>query len=118
MGHCILEIRTHSISMFGHCISCSERPHLVAAGIAPYMALELGLFDLMPRDLAPFMRGFSSALMATTLCYPLDTVRWSPCFCLQISSPQSATSIHGHDALLPPGHYQVQLLHLHLSAIK
>ena len=46
-----------------------------AAGIAPYMALELGVFDLMPRDLPPFVRGFSSAFMATTLCYPLDTVR-------------------------------------------
>lgn len=46
-----------------------------AAGIAPYMALELGVFDLMPRDLPPFVRGFCSALMATSLCYPLDTVR-------------------------------------------
>ena len=47
----------------------------VCAGIAPYMALELAVFDLMPPDLAPFARGFSSALLATTLCYPLDTVR-------------------------------------------
>ncbi|CAK0785533.1 hypothetical protein CVIRNUC_008743 [Coccomyxa viridis] len=44
-------------------------------GIAPYMALELGVFDLMPRDLPPFLRGFSSAFIATSLCYPLDTVR-------------------------------------------
>lgn len=44
-------------------------------GIAPYMALELAVFDLMPKDVAPFVRGFSSALLATTLCYPLDTVR-------------------------------------------
>ena len=42
------------------------------------MALELGVFDLMPRDLPPFVRGFSSALMATSLCYPLDTVRCVP----------------------------------------
>ena len=48
---------------------------LLVAGIAPYMALELALFDLMPKDVAPFVRGFSSALFATTLCYPLDTVR-------------------------------------------
>lgn len=39
------------------------------------MALELGVFDLMPRDLPPFLRGFSSAFIATSLCYPLDTVR-------------------------------------------
>jgi hypothetical protein len=45
------------------------------AGIAPYMALELAVFDLMPTDVAPFARGFSSALLATMLCYPLDTVR-------------------------------------------
>ena len=48
----------------------------ISAGIAPYMALELAVFDLMPPDLAPFARGFSSALLATTLCYPLDTVRY------------------------------------------
>jgi len=41
------------------------------------MALELGVFDLMPKDLSPFVRGFSSAFMATTLCYPLDTVRYA-----------------------------------------
>ena len=53
----------------------SRQGLLSSAGIAPYMALELGVFDLMPRDLPPFVRGFSSALMATSLCYPLDTVR-------------------------------------------
>ena len=46
-----------------------------AAGIAPYMALELGVFDLMSREFPPFVRGFSSALIATSLCYPLDTLR-------------------------------------------
>ena len=45
------------------------------AGIAPYMALELGVFDLMSREFPPFVRGFSSALIATSLCYPLDTLR-------------------------------------------
>ena len=63
---------------FTHCIlhECKQ-PGCAAAGIAPYMALELGVFDLMPKDLSPFVRGFSSAFMATTLCYPLDTVRYA-----------------------------------------
>ena len=39
------------------------------------MALELGVFDLMSREFPPFVRGFSSALIATSLCYPLDTLR-------------------------------------------
>ena len=45
------------------------------------MALELAVFDLMPADVAPFARGFSSALLATTLCYPLDTVRRALLLC-------------------------------------
>ncbi|KAK9815602.1 hypothetical protein WJX72_006584 [[Myrmecia] bisecta] len=44
-------------------------------GIAPYMALELAVFDLMPPDMPSFTRGFLAALLATTCCYPLDTVR-------------------------------------------
>eukprot|EP00884_Botryococcus_braunii_P015171 jgi/Botrbrau1/23655/Bobra.55_2s0038.1 len=44
-------------------------------GIAPYMALELAVFDLIPRDFLPFARGFAAALVATSCCYPLDTVR-------------------------------------------
>lgn len=44
-------------------------------GIAPYMAIELAAFDLLPKELPPFVRGFTAALMATTCCYPLDTVR-------------------------------------------
>jgi len=48
------------------------------AGIAPYMALELAVFDLIPRRHLPFARGFSAALLATTACYPLDTVRRAP----------------------------------------
>lgn len=45
-------------------------------GIAPYMALELATFDLLPRDKLPsFARGFVAALVATTVCYPLDTIR-------------------------------------------
>lgn len=46
------------------------------AGIAPYMALELAAFDLLPRDRVPvFARGFCAALIATSFCYPLDTIR-------------------------------------------
>ncbi len=45
-------------------------------GIAPYMALELAVFDIIPKDKAPsFVRGFTAALIATSACYPLDTVR-------------------------------------------
>lgn len=44
-------------------------------GIAPYMALELGSFDLLPDNLNSFARGFIAALIATVSCYPLDTVR-------------------------------------------
>lgn len=46
-------------------------------GIAPYMALELAAFDLLPKDMPGFSRGFTSALLATSFCYPLDTVRRS-----------------------------------------
>ena len=49
------------------------------AGIAPYMAIELAVFDLIPRRHLPFARGFTAAFLATTACYPLDTVRCSPC---------------------------------------
>lgn len=45
------------------------------AGIAPYMAIELAVFDLIPRHHLPFARGFTAAFLATTACYPLDTVR-------------------------------------------
>jgi len=44
-------------------------------GTAPYMAMELCLFDSMPKDLPPFLRGFTAALISTTACYPLDTIR-------------------------------------------
>ncbi|KAK9856427.1 hypothetical protein WJX84_003372 [Apatococcus fuscideae] len=47
-------------------------------GIFPYMAMELAVFDLlsdrMPEGGA-FGRGFLSAFVATSCCYPLDTVR-------------------------------------------
>ena len=46
-----------------------------AAGIAPYMALELASYDLMPSDVPAFAKGFTAALFATSICYPLDTVR-------------------------------------------
>ena len=39
------------------------------------MALELACYDLLPRELPSFARGFSAALIATSCCYPLDTVR-------------------------------------------
>jgi solute carrier family 25 phosphate transporter 23/24/25/41 len=45
------------------------------AGIAPYMALELASYDLLPREMPSFARGFTAALIATVSCYPLDTVR-------------------------------------------
>ncbi|KAL6772127.1 hypothetical protein ACKKBG_A29035 [Auxenochlorella protothecoides x Auxenochlorella symbiontica] len=44
-------------------------------GIAPYMALELSSYDLLPPALPSFARGFLAALIATVSCYPLDTVR-------------------------------------------
>ncbi|KAL3138930.1 hypothetical protein ABBQ32_005745 [Trebouxia sp. C0010 RCD-2024] len=44
-------------------------------GIAPYMALELATYDLMPSEVPGFAKGFTAALFATSLCYPLDTVR-------------------------------------------
>lgn len=45
------------------------------AGIAPYMALELAVFDAAPPSLPSFWRGVLGAGVATTACYPLDTVR-------------------------------------------
>ena len=48
------------------------------AGIAPYMAMELCIFDLMQKEVPSFARGFSAALIATTVCYPLDTIRHAP----------------------------------------
>ena len=45
------------------------------AGIAPYMALELATYDILPQNIPSFARGFTSALIATVSCYPLDTVR-------------------------------------------
>lgn len=47
-----------------------------SAGIAPYMAIELAVFDLLPGDMPAFARGFSAALIATSVCYPMDTLRW------------------------------------------
>ena len=45
------------------------------AGIAPYMAMELASYDLLSDRIPSFARGFSAALLATSICYPLDTVR-------------------------------------------
>ncbi|CAG9463828.1 unnamed protein product [Pedinophyceae sp. YPF-701] len=44
-------------------------------GIAPYMALELCAFDTLPQQIPAFARGFSAALIATSVCYPMDTLR-------------------------------------------
>ena len=44
-------------------------------GIAPYMALELGSYDSLPKEYPAFARGFTAALIATSICYPLDTIR-------------------------------------------
>eukprot|EP00250_Pteridium_aquilinum_P019213 c24345_g1_i2 orf=163-1767(-) len=53
-------------------------------GIAPYIALNFCAFDLikksLPEDIrktstASFLTAFLSATLATTMCYPLDTVR-------------------------------------------
>eukprot|EP00892_Ulva_mutabilis_P001045 jgi/Ulvmu1/10941/UM007_0120.1 len=44
-------------------------------GIAPYMALELATYDSLPQDIPAFARGFTAALLATSCCYPLDTIR-------------------------------------------
>ena len=52
-----------------------RRPVPPAAGIAPYMGLELCSYDLLPAELPSFARGFTAALIATVSCYPLDTIR-------------------------------------------
>lgn len=44
-------------------------------GIAPYMAIELATYDMLPSRFNSFTRGFAAALLATSFCYPLDTVR-------------------------------------------
>ena len=57
-------------------------PSLV--GIAPYLALNLAIFDLVKNNLPPeyanhpaasVFSGLVSATFATTACYPLDTIR-------------------------------------------
>lgn len=48
---------------------------IAVAGIAPYMAMELASYDLLSDRIPSFARGFSAALLATSICYPLDTVR-------------------------------------------
>lgn len=35
-------------------------------GIAPYMAIELGVFDSLPQQVPSFARGFMAALLATS----------------------------------------------------
>ena len=53
-------------------------------GIAPYLALNLAIFDLVKNNLPPDLAnhpaasvfaGLASATVATTACYPLDTIR-------------------------------------------
>lgn len=50
------------------------------------MALELASYDLMPSEVPGFAKGFTAALFATSLCYPLDTVRWVTSMLLSCSS--------------------------------
>ena len=48
------------------------------------MALELCTFDMLPPEYPGFLRGFSAALFATSLCYPLDTMRCAqPSACVE-----------------------------------
>jgi solute carrier family 25 (mitochondrial phosphate transporter), member 23/24/25/41 len=44
-------------------------------GIAPYMALEFATYDSLPQQFPAFARGFTAALLATSCCYPMDTLR-------------------------------------------
>lgn len=44
-------------------------------GIAPYMALEFATYDSLPQQIPAFARGITAALLATTCCYPMDTLR-------------------------------------------
>ena len=57
------------------CLCALLTARMLTAGIAPYMALELASYDLMPSEVPGFAKGFTAALFATSLCYPLDTVR-------------------------------------------
>eukprot|EP00899_Mesostigma_viride_P013061 jgi/Mesvir1/21756/Mv04161-RA.1 len=52
--------------------------------IAPYLALNFAAYDLLKKSLPPEWRdhpaasmctGFTAAFLATTLCYPMDTIR-------------------------------------------
>lgn len=61
------------------------------AGIAPYMAIELALVDSWPQQVPGFMRGFAAALVATSICYPLDTIRRQ----MQLSAGSSFASVFG-----------------------
>ena len=45
------------------------------AGIAPYMALELSTYDILPQNMPSFARGFTAALIATVSCYPVGCRR-------------------------------------------
>jgi solute carrier family 25 (mitochondrial phosphate transporter), member 23/24/25/41 len=60
-------------------------------GIAPYMAIELATYDSLPQDVPSFVRGFAAALLATSCCYPLDTVRRQ----IQIISTKNITMLAG-----------------------
>ena len=68
--YCLQVTQEYAVCM---CAPCDK--HCTCAGIAPYMAIELAVFDLIPRRHLPFARGFTAAFLATTACYPLDTVR-------------------------------------------
>ena len=47
-------------------------------GIAPYIALNFTAFDLFKKHLpdnSSFVNAFMAATLATSICYPLDTIR-------------------------------------------
>ena len=54
------------------------------------MAIELAVFDLIPQRHLPFARGFTAAFLATTACYPLDTVRYTHLSMTRLNVPCAA----------------------------
>lgn len=65
-------------------------------GIAPYMALELATFDILPQDMSAYLRGFLAAFIATAAFYPLDTIRRQ----IQIESNMNQTIISISKAIM------------------
>lgn len=85
------------------------------------MALELASYDLMPSEVPGFAKGFTAALFATSLCYPLDTVRWVTSMLLSCEQSchtpealsQYTSNLYTLSELLPAVHsYRMQLARL------